>query len=90
MGEENRSSKNSLSVVGSIGLFMSFTSLQFESVSEFLLMGGHGVFVWSAYGLTLLVLSFLVLKPMLNNRRFFSEQQMLIRRQQASVNESVV
>ena len=29
--------------------------MQFESISDFLAMGGHALYVWLAYGATLLV-----------------------------------
>ena len=32
--------------------------MQFESISEFLAMGGHGLYVWLAYGSTVAVLLF--------------------------------
>ena len=30
--------------------------MQFESLAEFIAMGGHGLYVWLAYGATFLVL----------------------------------
>ena len=30
--------------------------MQFESLSEFIAMGGHGLYVWLAYGATLAIL----------------------------------
>ena len=33
-------------------------TMQFESFNEFLAMGGHGLYVWLAYGATLAVLLF--------------------------------
>jgi heme exporter protein D len=65
---------------------MEFKSLQFESLSEFWTMGGHGVFVWSVYLLTLIVFILLVLKPLARNKRFFIEQAQFIRRQQEQAN----
>jgi heme exporter protein D len=35
--------------------------LQFDSLNEFVAMGGHGLYVWLAYGATLLVLGGYVL-----------------------------
>ena len=43
-------------------------------------MGGHGVYVWTVYGIALLVLSALVITPLRRDRRFFVEQSMLLRR----------
>lgn len=58
--------------------------MQFESLQAFIAMGGHGVFVWSVYGITVLVLSLLLLAPLRKNRRFFLQQMMLLKRQQAA------
>ena len=54
--------------------------MQFDSFSDFLTMGGHGVYVWTVYGRALLVLSALVITPLRRDRRFFVEQSMLLRR----------
>jgi heme exporter protein D len=37
---------------------------QFHSLGEFLAMGGHGPYVWSAYGVAALVLVWLVVAPL--------------------------
>lgn len=37
---------------------------QFHSLGEFLAMGGHGPYVWSAYGVAVLVLVWLVVAPL--------------------------
>ncbi len=58
--------------------------MQFDSFSDFLTMGGHGVYVWTVYGVALLVLSVLIITPLRRDRRFFIEQSMLLRRDQAS------
>jgi heme exporter protein D len=54
--------------------------MQFDSFLDFLTMGGHGVYVWTVYGIALLVLSALVITPLRRDRRFFVEQSMLLRR----------
>jgi heme exporter protein D len=55
--------------------------MNFESFSAFLTMGGHGPYVWSCYGLTLLVLLFNGLAPGRRKRRFLREQGARQRRQ---------
>lgn len=40
----------------------------FESVSAFLDMGGHGLFVWSAYGITIAIMLWLLLAPVARSR----------------------
>ena len=42
-----------------------FNGFQFNDMSAFLAMGGHGFYVWSAYGVSLLLLSYLVIRPLL-------------------------
>ena len=56
--------------------------MQFDSLSAFVAMNGHGFYVWSAYGAALLIVSILVVNPILKKRRFFIEQSMKIKRDQ--------
>jgi heme exporter protein D len=37
---------------------------QFESIQEFIQMGGHGPYVWSAYVISLSVLIWLIVSPL--------------------------
>lgn len=60
--------------------------MSFNSLSDFLAMGGHGLYVWSAYGVTLVVFAFNAIKPVLMNRRFLQEQKQLQRRELAREN----
>ena len=41
----------------------------FESFGAFLHMGGHGVFVWSAYGIAMLVFAYNVIEPIRMRRK---------------------
>lgn len=43
--------------------------MSFSSWSEFFYMGGYALYVWLAYGVTLAVLSVLVLAPLWRYRR---------------------
>lgn len=54
--------------------------MQFDSFSAFITMGGHGVYVWSVYGITLVILMFLAINPLMKNKRFMVEQSMKLRR----------
>lgn len=56
--------------------------MQFDSVSALMMMEGHGVFVWSVYGLAFVVLILLAINPLLKKRQFFIEQSMRLRREQ--------
>ncbi|MDX2349164.1 MAG: heme exporter protein CcmD [Porticoccus sp.] len=46
---------------------------QFESLSEFIQMGGHGTYVWAAYLISLSVLIWLVVSPLLRRRKLVQE-----------------
>jgi heme exporter protein D len=50
----------------------------FTSFSDFLAMGGHGGYVWSAYGLCMALLALNVVLPLLARRRYLND---LARRQ---------
>jgi heme exporter protein D len=60
--------------------------MSFSSFSDFLAMGGHGLYVWSAYGVTMVVFVFNAIKPVLMNKRFLQEQKQLQRRELAREN----
>lgn len=47
--------------------------MQFSSVSELIQMGGQGIFVWSSYGITFLVIAVNVLSPLLRQRALRKE-----------------
>ncbi|WP_040482108.1 heme exporter protein CcmD [Luminiphilus syltensis] len=42
--------------------------MYFDSLTDALQMAGHGAFVWSAYGITLLVVVYLVWAPLVRSR----------------------
>jgi heme exporter protein D len=56
--------------------------MSFSSLGEFLAMGGHAPFVWTAYGVSLLVLAVNVLLPLLAQRRYLQEEARRLRREQ--------
>ncbi len=49
--------------------------MNFVSLADFLAMGGHGLYVWSAYGLTLVTCTFLLIHPLLRKRRLLDAQR---------------
>lgn len=57
---------------------------RFESLSDFLHMQGHGVFVWSAYALAALIMGWLIVSPWLQQRRLRQQLQRQYRREQMS------
>ncbi|MDF5805803.1 heme exporter protein CcmD [Pseudomonas aeruginosa] len=55
--------------------------MSFESFGDFLAMGHHGPYVWSAYGIGLLVLAINVAEPLLARRRYLQEEARRLRRE---------
>lgn len=55
--------------------------MSFDSFADFLAMGRHGLFVWSAYGLFVLVLLINIALPLLSRRRYLQEQARRLRRE---------
>ncbi|ATR82430.1 heme exporter protein CcmD [Pseudomonas defluvii] len=55
--------------------------MSFTSFSDFLAMGHHGLYVWSAYGISLLVLAINVAVPILARRRYLQEEARRLRRE---------
>ena len=74
-------SKESVNGLGS--LLRGTRSMEFSSWQDFVAMGGHGLYVWLAYGLTLVVIVFNVIQPMLRRRQIIRQQQLQTRRRQA-------
>jgi len=62
--------------------------MQFADFSEFIAMGGHGLYVWVAYGVAVLVFAFNLVAPMLKRRRFFVEQARQLRREELHASDS--
>ena len=57
--------------------------MSFVSFSEFLAMGTHGVFVWSAYGVSLAILALNVVLPILARRRYLQDEARRLRREKS-------
>ncbi len=49
--------------------------MAFKNVSEFLAMGGHGPYIWTAYGVTLVLILYILAAPVLRQRRFVREER---------------
>jgi len=47
--------------------------MMFESLSAFLSMGGHGPFVWSAYGIALIVFGYNIVAPIRQRKQMLRE-----------------
>ncbi|MEE9100876.1 heme exporter protein CcmD [Pseudomonas sp. QE6] len=55
--------------------------MSFQSFGDFLAMGHHGPYVWSAYAISLAVLAINVASPMLARRRYLQEEARRLRRE---------
>ncbi|WP_313517791.1 heme exporter protein CcmD [Pseudomonas sp.] len=57
--------------------------MSFSSFGEFLAMGHHGLYVWSAYGVSLAVLLLNLGLPILARRRYLQEEARRMRREES-------
>lgn len=55
--------------------------MSFESFAEFLRMGQHGAYVWSAYGIAMLALIVNVIVPLSARRRYLQDEARRQRRE---------
>lgn len=62
--------------------------MNFSSFSEFLSMGGHGLYVWISYATALLVILFNVVMPIRLRRQFFLDQARQQRREEQNASHS--
>ncbi|WP_071870628.1 heme exporter protein CcmD [Atopomonas hussainii] len=58
--------------------------MSFASFADFIAMGGHGPYVWLAYGISAVVLGLNVLLPVLAHRRYIADEARRIRREEAA------
>ncbi|AVO55079.1 heme exporter protein CcmD [Ectopseudomonas mendocina] len=57
--------------------------MSFSSFAEFLAMGTHGPYVWSAYGISLAILALNVALPILARRRYLQDEARRLRREKS-------
>lgn len=55
--------------------------MSFNSFAEFLAMGNHGIYVWSAYGISLAILLLNVVLPLMTRQRYFKNEARRLRRE---------
>jgi len=55
--------------------------MKFDSWAELIAMEGHGVYVWSAYGLFFLAFTLLIVFSASHHKRWLSQQRRLLKRQ---------
>ena len=56
--------------------------MQFESLAEFLYMGGHGKFVWAVYIMGIAVLLYNVIRPKMMQRQLVAQHLQAQKREQ--------
>ena len=54
----------------------------FDSFSDFIQMGGHGVFVWISYGIAALIVAQNFITPMLTRKKVIKDIERQQRREQ--------
>ncbi|WP_271408427.1 heme exporter protein CcmD [Pseudomonas sp. Q1-7] len=57
--------------------------MSFSSFTEFLAMGNHGLYVWTAYGISLAVLAVNVAMPLIARRRYLQDEARRLRREES-------
>ncbi|OEC37102.1 heme exporter protein D [Pseudomonas cuatrocienegasensis] len=57
--------------------------MSFASFGEFLAMGNHGLYVWSAYAISLAVLGLNVALPIMARRRYLQDEARRLRREES-------
>ena len=55
--------------------------MAFESFADFIAMGKHGPFVWSAYGISLLIIVANIVAPMQRKKALMTEIKRKIKRE---------
>jgi len=55
--------------------------MAFENVADFIAMGKHGAYVWSAYGISALVIAANIVAPILRKRTLQQDIQRKIKRE---------
>ena len=62
--------------------------MYFSSLADLIYMDGHGLYVWSVYGVAALILGALIVAPLLARRRFIRDEAQRLRREQAGRSNS--
>jgi|TARA_B110000967_G_scaffold153019_1_gene157300 heme exporter protein D len=57
-------------------------NFQFDNVSHMLNMDGHGAYVWTAVVVTVLLMTWLIINPLLQGRNVFKEIAREVSREQ--------
>ena len=63
--------------------------MYFETWAEFITMGGHGVYVWSSYGIAILILIYNLVVPVIAHRQAMHQIHRLEHRASHSIRYQV-
>lgn len=58
--------------------------MSFDSFSDFIAMGGHGVYVWLSYAIAVVVIVINIVGPVLQKKKVFSDLARRLRREKKS------
>ncbi|MEH6649228.1 MAG: heme exporter protein CcmD [Motiliproteus sp.] len=56
--------------------------MYFDSLADFIAMGGHGLYVWLAYSIALVIVVFNIASPILRKRQFMANYRKRLQREQ--------
>jgi len=59
--------------------------MSFDTFSEFLTMGGHGLYVWTAYGVALIVFVGNAVAPLIKKKEILNRQAQRIKRESLTI-----
>lgn len=59
----------------------------FDSFSAFIEMGGYGLYVWSAYTITLVVFTYNIVRPILMRRELIKVQKRILLQEKTPLSE---
>ena len=57
----------------------------FETFSEFIQMGKHGLYVWLSYGISLIVIVYNIVAVYIERQQFFCEAKRRLKREKTSI-----
>jgi heme exporter protein D len=63
--------------------------MYFESLSDFIAMGGHAKYVWSSYLIALFIFILNLVLPVMARQRFFNNQSRRLRRETSARNVKI-
>lgn len=56
--------------------------MHFDSLADFIAMGGHGLYVWLAYSIALVIVVFNIVSPILRKKQFMADYRKRLKREE--------